>query len=145
MTFVLERLPDPLRGLGFSTLAHAIRGMTRVAERFARYFANWDITLPDSNLTSRERGEIRQRGWHIQFLFDTDERGEYLDFYATHRMTNDRHHRIYEDGTVKHLEACEDFVVYPADATEEQEREATERFRNHNARVLADLKRKGFA
>lgn len=115
--------------------------MSRIAEAFARYFATWEISLPDSNLTNRERGDIR----NIQFLFDRNRRGEYLELYATHRMTSDRHHRIYEDGTIEDLEACVDMVLYPIDATEEQQREATQRVRDHNAKVLSDLDRKGFA
>jgi len=28
---------------------------------------------------------------------------EYLDYYASHRMTNDRHIRLREDGSEEHL------------------------------------------
>lgn len=43
---------------------------------------------------------------------------EYLDFYATHRMTDDRHHRIYENGEVEDLPAFRTFYLVDSEEPE---------------------------
>ena len=66
-----------------------------IEERFAEYFANWDIRLPEDATQLEEPGLIQEGGWTIRYVFDDDAGGSYLEFYATHRMTNDRRVRIY--------------------------------------------------
>ena len=46
--------------------------------------------------------------WH---LFGSDDRGGYLEYYASHRMTDDRHVRLREDGSVEHLPAMRIFLI----------------------------------
>jgi hypothetical protein len=55
--------------------------------------------LPPDHIEERRQGKLVAAGWAIWYLFGEDELGEYLDYYASHRMTNDRHIRIREDGT----------------------------------------------
>jgi hypothetical protein len=114
-----------------------------IASAFAEYFSTWEIRLPKENLRERTPGEIQSHGWIIRFRFSEDSRGEFLDFYASHRMTNDRHQRLYADGTVEDLEALLDWVVYPPDANEEQRKEAERQYREHNERVQLELDRNG--
>ncbi len=118
--------------------------MNTIARAFANYFKAWNIHLPKEALTMRQPGVITAAGWHIQYLFGADEQGAYLDFYAAHRMTNDRHHRLYESGDIKDLPAYLEWIVYPANATEEQKRAAEHAFHAHNAQVSEELRRKGF-
>lgn len=59
--------------------------------------------MPPEHVRERKRGKIVEAGWAIWYLFGEDERGEYLDYYASHRMTNDRHLRIREDGAEEYL------------------------------------------
>lgn len=48
----------------------------------------------------------------ITYRVDPDEAGAVgLEFYATHRRTNDRHVRITADGQGEYLEALRDFVI----------------------------------
>ena len=55
----------------------------------------WKIELPPGAEDTGDRGTIFKAGWTINYLFGHD--GEkYIEFYATHRMTNDRRHRIYD-------------------------------------------------
>lgn len=80
--------------------------------RFAGYFANWSIRLPEGAVQLEEPGVIQQDGWTIRYVFDNDAEGSYLEFYATHRMTNDRRVRIYSSGETKDLEALETMYGY---------------------------------
>jgi len=76
---------------------------------FAQCFATWGIFLPEEAVVNRRRGKICEAGWAIWYLFGSDEKGEYLDYYSAHRMTNDGHVRIYEDGQAESLPAIESF------------------------------------
>jgi len=118
--------------------------MNKIEEAFADYFEHWGIRLPAEALQARQSGEIRSHGWAIQYQFGTNERGAFLDFYASHRMTNDRHLRIYESGRTEELPAYFDMIVYPANATKNQREQAEREYRQHNAKVSEELKRKGF-
>ena len=102
---------------------------------FARYFSHWEIELPLEAVIQRQRGKLFQAGWSVRWLFGVDGRGEYLDFYAVHRMTNDRHLRIHENGEVMALEALlEPFV--PVGREKE--------YFAHNRRIGRMLRAKGF-
>lgn len=118
--------------------------MLMIAAKFKEAFHHWQIILPSMALETLERGELHKDGWTIQYLFSQDENGRYLDYYATHRMTNDRHERIYESGEVVHLEAPLEFMIFPKDSTEEdRERIKTEYFAE-NRRIYEMLAQKGF-
>jgi hypothetical protein len=118
--------------------------MSKIHEVFADYFKNWGIKLPTDALEGRQPGEIRSHGWRIQYQFGTNDRGAFLDFYASHRMTNDRHWRIYDSGETEDLPVLWDMIVYPPNATTKQRRQAEREYQQHNAEVSTELKRKSF-
>ncbi len=118
--------------------------MNKIDEVFADYFRHWDIRLPTEALQRCQPGEIRSHGWMIQYQFGTNERGAFLDFYASHRMTNDRHLRIYESGETEDLPAYGDMIIYPPNATKNQKKQAEREYQQHNAEVSKELKSKGF-
>ena len=91
----------------------------KLRERFDRAFANWDIELPADAVKPGIVWLIVQRGWTIWTRFDTDtEDGRaHLDYYAMHRMTDDRHVRLYADGEKVSLPVIVSCLIYPADAT----------------------------
>jgi hypothetical protein len=99
---------------------------------FARIFATWGITLPDEDVAARRRGTIIHQGWTIDYVFGSNADGEHVDYYAHHRMTNDRHARIHEDGRVTSLPALPD--AFLAGITDPDTTASTERL----------LARKGF-
>jgi ribonuclease HII len=109
-----------------------------VAERFAEYFANWGIRLPEGGVKLKEPGVIHQAGWTIRYVFGSDAAGSYLEFYATHRMTNDRRVRIYSSGETKGLEALETMYGYDPKIPGDQERAVREN-RRRNTRVTKEL------
>lgn len=63
--------------------------MRLIADTFSKHFSHWDITLPEKDLKKRSNGYIQKAGWLIQYCFGEDDKGEYLDYYAAHRMTDD--------------------------------------------------------
>jgi len=95
-------------------------------------------------LQSRKLGKINSSGWNIRYLFGKDDRGDYLDFYATHRMTNDRHVRIYSTGETEYLPAILGMIIYPANASDKEKKEVKEKYLKHCQVVREMLKEKGF-
>jgi hypothetical protein len=77
---------------------------TAISRVFADYFSNWNITLPPGSEAAMGRGSICKAGWNIHYRFDMEEE-RILEFYATHRMTDDRRLRIYESGKREHRPA----------------------------------------
>lgn len=116
--------------------------MKLIADIFNECFSHWDIILPEENIKNRENGYIQKAGWLIQYCFGKDETGEYLDYYATHRMTTDSHMRIYADGREKSLP-----VLSTIHGTSEDPKEAKrleDEFYKRNQEIAEMLAEKGF-
>ena len=116
--------------------------METTKSRFDNAFTHWNICLPPEDVASRRRGKICQRGWAIWYLFGEDEGGEFLDYYAAHRMTSDRHRRLYADGTTVCLPALREFHQWSQD--EERNRVLLADYFSENQRTLDLLEKKGF-
>ena len=116
--------------------------MRRIEAQFNESFRYWHIRLPREAIKARQRGKIVQAGWTIWFLFGADASGEYLDYYSSHRMTNDSHVRLYDDGRVEGLESLWDMHSTSDDPDEAARLE--DEFWDHNERVARLLEEKGF-
>jgi hypothetical protein len=116
--------------------------LRRVANEFAKRFANWSITLPLDDIARRRAGQIRDHGWSIRYIFGSDERGEYLEYYAIHRMTNDRRLRIYASGEVESQPAIEEAFFYRSEIPGDEDR-AKQAYLEHNQAVAEELKSLG--
>jgi hypothetical protein len=116
--------------------------MNAIESQFNATFAHWDIRLPSEDIANRRRGKIIKAGWAIWYLFGSDEKGEYLDYYASHRMTNDRHVRLYADGQEEGLPTIRDFRLSSQDPDEDRRLEAE--YYAENQRVAKLLGDKGF-
>ena len=114
--------------------------MNWIEREFNRDFANWDICLPAGATASREAGRIVENGWTVWYAFGSDEGIEYLDYYASHRMTNDRHVRLYADGRSEGLEAISELHVVPKDPDEAAQAQADFYARNREVRRMLDEK-----
>ncbi len=112
----------------------------RIGEAFAAYFKDFDIRLPADIQPSG--GLIKQAGWNIRYTLGRDGGRGYLELYAMNRMTNDRHLRIYDDGTVQTLGIVSQGVTFNPDIPGDRERAERER-KTSDERLIADLKRKG--
>ena len=115
-------------------------GMDRIESAFNREFDHWDICLPPEAIASRQAGRIVKNGWTVWYAFGSDDGVEYLDYYASHRMTNDRHVRLYADGRVEGLEAIAEMYVTPADPAEAAQAKADFHARNRDVRRMLDEK-----
>jgi hypothetical protein len=116
--------------------------MNQIAQAFRADFANWGLEIPPEALASREPGFIQAAGWLIQFTFGRDSRGEYLDYYASHRMTDDSHVRLYETGRRQRLASIAGMYVTSSDPGEARRLEAA--YLRRNKRVARKLAAKGF-
>ena len=116
--------------------------MKNIESSFNDDFANWEICLPPNALEKRHRGKIVQAGWLIWYLFGCDEEGEYLDYYACHRMTSDRHDRIYADGHRSNLPTVCEFRVCSDDPEEDARLKAE--YYAENKKIARMLEEKGF-
>ena len=114
--------------------------MDRIESEFNGDFAHWDICLPPEAIASRQAGRIVKNGWTVWFAFGSDDGAEYLDYYASHRMTNDRHVRLYADGRVEGLEAIGEMYVVPEDPSEAAQAKADFHARNREVRRMLDEK-----
>jgi hypothetical protein len=109
---------------------------------FAQSFATWGIFLPEDDVVNRRRGKICEGGWAIWYLFGSDEKGEYLDTYSAHRMTNDCHDRIYEDGRSECLPSIDD--LRPCSSDPEEDARLKKEQHEEDLRVMEILEAKGF-
>ncbi|MGH9428326.1 MAG: hypothetical protein ACRD2L_18735, partial [Terriglobia bacterium] len=116
--------------------------MDEIEARFNATFAHWNIRLPPENVAQRSRGKIVRAGWAIWYLFGSDEKGEYVDYYASHLMTGDDHVRVYATGAYKALPAIQEFRVASEDPDEDARLEAE--YFAQNQRVAEMLEVKGF-
>lgn len=116
--------------------------MDKIEASFNAKFANWSICLPSKNIAQRKRGKVIKAGWAIWYLFGSDASGEYLDYYASHRMTNDRHIRIHSDGRCESLPVFQDFRVSSEDPEEDARLDAE--YYAEAKRVAELLEAKGF-
>lgn len=115
--------------------------MSEISKKFAEFFADWKIELPQGAEDAADRGSIFKAGWTINYLFGTD--GErYMEFYVTHRMTSDRRYRIYESGRVEELDAIQEMYMYDSKVPG-SEQEAKKRYMEHNQRVADELQQLG--
>jgi hypothetical protein len=118
--------------------------MSKMESVFNKSFERFQICLPPDDVAHKRRGKIVKGGWVIWYLFGADSRGEYLDYYATHRMTTDSHLRIYDNGITEHLPALHSGYVLPAGYTKEQEQLIKEEYFAQNRQIAEMLKEKGF-
>ena len=118
--------------------------MEEIEKAFNRAFAHWDIQLPADAIASRQSGKLLKAGWIIEYLFGREGNKEYLDYYAVHRMTNDRHVRIHAEGHSEDLETPMEFIAYLEGSDDTAMEQAREAFYDHNRTVYERLREKGF-
>lgn len=117
-----------------SLYGHAQR---RIAEAFNAYFDRFDIRILPEHVVVGIRRTIRADGWAITYRVDSDPAGmPTLEFYATHRMTNDRHVAIAADGSLDHLDAIKEFLIISGP-------DSVQEFHAHNDSIEERLRSRG--
>src|SRR5919109_5534372 len=115
-------------------ISPALHSIKRI---FDTKYAAWNIVLPAEQLQEQPCGSIMHAGWTIHYHYITEQGAEYLDYFPSHRMTNDTLQRIYSDGREEILGYCQEF--YEA-GNEQAEREYTE----HNRLFYENVRKRGF-
>lgn len=107
-----------------------------VKQVFEQKYAAWNLILPLEQLQVPSLGTISNHGWTIHFRCVIDH-GEYcLEYFASHRMTNDTLNRIYTDGREEVIGYCQEFFL-SGDAQAEQA------YFEHNQKFYEDVKQRG--
>jgi hypothetical protein len=76
--------------------------------------ALYGMVLPD-DAVERRSGAFEQNGWEVQYKLGIEDGVEYLDFFTSHRMTNDRLYRAYADGRLELIAASTDGAMKDVD------------------------------
>ena len=149
--FVFQKVDEHVRGfiltMGVNSFPAAkgrgIIARTLIAECFNNDFSTWKICLPKNHIKASKAGSISKKGWSIQYLFSQDDCEQpYLDYYACHRMTNDRHVRVFADGKREYLPALDDFRFCSDNPKEDAALQKEHQQRTQG--VLKVLSEKGF-
>jgi hypothetical protein len=114
---------------------------TEISRQFAESFSGWDIALPPGAEAAEARGVIFKDGWRVNYIFGRSDE-KYIEFYATHRMTEDDRQRIYESGKVESLDTVQGMYMYDPKVPGSEE-EARRRNLEHNQRVDEELHQLG--
>ena len=105
-------------------------------ESFDQHFQHWQIELPLTDFLHRRRGSINEQGWTINYRFGKEAEREFLEYFASHRMTNDTLNRIWEDGVFEPRGACQEFYA----SNDESARQA---FIEHNREFYRQVEEAG--
>lgn len=116
----------------------------QLRQAFNDGFKKWQIELPPDAMAPGAVWLIVSAGWTVWTVFGNEDGREYLDYYAMHRMTNDRHVRLYANGKSDGLPAIEGMCVIPQGTTREEEAELRARHFKRNQEVQRMLDEKGF-
>lgn len=115
--------------------------MSDIESAFQSDFADLGISLPGSAREGRP-GKIMVGGWVIWYRYGSDDEGDHLDYYASHRKDFDRHVRLRTGGRRQNLPAINGVRRASQDPVEDA-RLAAEHFAA-NQRVAEMLDAKGF-
>jgi hypothetical protein len=76
-------------------------------------------------------------------VWGREEEEEYLEVLAQHRMTNDRHYRVWASRPLESLEAPREFMTIPEGADAVELERHTSEHHQENARIYARLRERG--
>ena len=118
--------------------------LIKIKNIFEYEFKNWNITLPKENFDKREQGYIQQSGWLIQYCFGIEDGKEYMDYYSSHRMTDDNHVRLYDTGEKKGLSTFK--IGHQVDPNDPEKTKLYKKeYFEYNRKVAQELIDKGFS
>jgi hypothetical protein len=123
--------------------APAQEAQKRIVDGFNAYFRKFGIRIPAADVMVGGHGRIAKRGWLIAYRIDPDDAGKpSLEFYATHRMTDDRHLRIRADGDFERLRTIHGGYGYKPEVPGSEEA-ARDAYLRHNREVVKELLGRG--
>lgn len=107
----------------------------QIKELFDQKYAALGISLPDENRRD-QRGVIDDGTVLLTYIFGSEQGEEYLEYFFSHRMTNDTLRRMYADGREELLGYCLEFYLH----NDEQAKQA---YYEHNRQFYEHVKRRG--
>lgn len=110
---------------------------------FADYVAKWDLAPPAEAVAKREDGHLFKAGWHLGWVFGTEDGQEYFEWIAEHRMADMEHVRLLADGESVLLDVPRTGFTYPDGATDEYVGRREAEYVDWNRRVYAELSERG--
>ncbi len=116
----------------------------RLVRQFNEYFQHWQVTLPEAEMDLPD-GPVRisHSGWWITMIFGGDAVLPWLEIYAQHRMTNDRHIRFHTDKEQEILPALDEPIFIPENATEKEEQNIRDVAKERHKSLFAELQKVG--
>lgn len=112
--------------------------MSKIKATFDQHFQRWQIQLPPEDVENQRSGSIRQQDWLINYRFGREANRHFLEYFASHRMTNDTLNRIWDDGTAELIGYCQEFFLA-------NDPEAEQAYIEHNRRFYQQVKDSGLA
>lgn len=109
-----------------------------IDETFRDRYKHWELEICDFKEISEGKFKLSDKGWNIRCIIGD----EYIQFYATHRMTSDTHYRIYTDGTIKKLDAAREAYSWNPEVDGDREIKQQEYF-EYNRKIGEMLKELG--
>lgn len=103
---------------------------------FERKYARWELVLPDEAPPNGQRGSLRKNGWTINYHFGEAQGIAFLEYFASHRLTNDTLIRLYADGR-------QELVGYVQEFFESGSPQAERDYQAHNRAFYEDVQRRG--
>jgi hypothetical protein len=97
-----------------------------IKQAFDAYFASYGLSLPPECL-ARRAGGFEEGGWEIAYRLGAEHGVDFLELFASHRLTNDRLYRVYDDGRVELVDSATDGLD-----------------REHDRQFYSEVRRRGF-
>jgi hypothetical protein len=138
----VARLIEQLRASADVLEAISTPDLGKALEVFAARLRAWDLEVPTGRLQLGTAADVSGNAWHVRFVVRSDDRGSFIEYYATNRFVwGDMRERIYADGVVMpDLPTLEPVVIIrPGEDEEEAKRSYAER----NRAIADELRRAG--
>lgn len=107
-----------------------------IKQTFDKRYATWELVLPTDSLKTRSPGSIIKNGWTINYHYGFEHEEIYLEYFASHRMTNDTLNRIYANGREELVGYCQEFF-------QANNPQAEQAYYDHNRKFYEAVKSKG--
>lgn len=91
-----------------------VRGADAIREAFDAHFGADRILFPERALHQRA-GRFSAGGWDVSYQFGTERGVDFADVLLSHRLTNDRLHRVRADGVIELVAATTEGVLPDVD------------------------------
>ena len=117
--------------------------ISRIKKLFEEHLEAWEVVLPDDAVANKTPGSVRQKNGSglVRYVFGSDSKGDYLEYYSFHRIWGDSHARIYESGEIEHLDTLATMYVVSDDPQEAERNKA--KMHEHNTKLMSDLEESG--